>query len=250
MSILDSVVTTAPLAPRITIYGAPGVGKSTLAASFPKPLFLLTEENGLTGIRALPIRATLVDFYKQIKELLELEELPFKTLVVDTVSKLDQLVIEHILASDPKKPKTLNTACGGYGAGFQEAQQRHRAIKALLDGFQARGVTVIYLAHSVTVKHKQPDQEEHDRYSIVMNHDRSREVYVDDVDCVAFCKQKTFVTETEGGHALVHSSDDRIMVMGLSGAYVTKNRYSMPKQLPMSYESFAKHIPYLQEKTK
>ena len=35
MSILDSVITTTPGAPRITLYGKPGIGKSTLATITP-----------------------------------------------------------------------------------------------------------------------------------------------------------------------------------------------------------------------
>ena len=55
MSILDRVYKTVSQAPRITLYGKPGVGKTTLASTFPEPLFLLTEDNECPGINALPI---------------------------------------------------------------------------------------------------------------------------------------------------------------------------------------------------
>jgi putative protein kinase ArgK-like GTPase of G3E family len=47
MSILDNIITTKPGAPRITVYGKPGIGKSTLASQFPEPLFRLKTTNCL-----------------------------------------------------------------------------------------------------------------------------------------------------------------------------------------------------------
>ena len=249
MSILDHIKTTGAIAPRITIYGAPGIGKSSLANQFPDPLFLLTEQSGLVGIKAIQPPSTLAQMWENTKSLYELEKLPFKTLIVDSISKLDQLVIDHILAKEKpnkegKKPSSLATACGGYGAGFQAAQQLHRGFKAILDKFQDRGVTVIYIGHLSTVKHKAPDLEDFDKYSIIMNSEKSREPYIDDVDCVLFCKLRSYLSETENGRTLIKSTEDRILITGVSDGHVSKNRFSMPAELAMSFNDISKYIPF------
>lgn len=247
MNVLDLVTETTVVAPSITIYGQPGIGKSTLASQFPSPLFIPTERTGLVGVKSLPIANTLDELWKNVTALLKEPELPFKTIVVDSVSKLDSLVVQSVLDSDPKKPSSINTACGGYGAGYAAAQLRHRALKGLFDKFNARGIAVVYVAHLATVKYRSPETEDYDQYSIVMHHDKSREVYVDDVDCVAFCRLKTFVTETDTGRQLAKTTGERIITVGTSPNHVSKNRFGMPVNVPMTFEAFAEHIPFFKQ---
>lgn len=253
MSILDSVITTTPGAPRITIFGVPGIGKSTLASQFPSPLFVLTEDNELSNVKALPVALTFNDIWKNIKALLNEEELPFETIVIDSISKLDQLIVEYILENEPvgkngQKPSTLNSACGGYGAGVLKASSIHQAFKGLMDKFKERGICVVYVGHVGIVKHKAPDLEDYDRYSITMNHDKSRAVYIDDVDAVLFCKLKSFVTESDSGRNMVHSTNDRIVVTSVSDGHVSKNRFNMPSEIRMDFKEIAKHIPFFKDK--
>jgi hypothetical protein len=249
MSILDSIITIAPGAPRITLYGSPGIGKSTLASHFPRPLFLLTEDNELPGIKALKVATNFMDFWNSVKALLALEEIPFDTIVVDSISKLDTLIVEYILEKEPAgkngvKPTTLTSACGGYGAGFMRAESIHRALKAMLDKFKERGIAVIYIAHMQHGTVKPPDGEDYSNYTIVMNHDRSRHVWIDDVDCVLFCKLKSYTTSLDSGRMMVKSTDERIVLTGVNDSFVSKNRFGMPAEIKMSFESIAKHIPY------
>lgn len=248
MSILDNVTMSVPRAPRMTIYGKPGIGKSTLAAQFPKPLFLLTEETGLIGATSLPIVSSFEQMWSNIKELIAEEELPFQTIVIDSISKLDALLVKYILDKEPPtkngKPPTLNSAGGGYGAGVLMAQSLYRALKALLDKFQDKGITVIYISHYVVTKVKSPDSEDYDMASIVMNHDRSREIFIDDVDAVLFCKLRSHFTETESGRTLIKTTGDRVIMTGSHEAHISKNRYGMPSEIPMNYAEIAKYIPF------
>jgi len=247
-NILSFVKKYVPQAPRITIYGTPGIGKSTLASQFPDPLFFLTEDCALEGVEYLGVIKSYERFLDGIIRLSKLEEFPFKTLVIDSISKLDALIVSSILEKEGMtkngKPHSLNSACGGYGAGFQAAQQEHRYVKSILDSFQKKGVTVIYIGHLATTKYKAPDLDDYDRYSFVMNHDKSREVYIDDVDAVLFCKLKSFVTTTEGGRNIVSSTDDRIILTGVSDANVSKNRFNMPMELEMSFDAIKEYIPF------
>lgn len=249
-NILQFIRKSGPVAPRITIYGVPGIGKSTLASQFPDPLFFLTEECSVDNVDYIGVIKSYDKFLEGISRLLEIENPPFKTLIIDSVSKLDSLIVNDILRKEGMtkngKQPSLNSACGGYGAGFQAAQQEHRYVKSLLDNFQRKGITVIYIGHLTTTKYKAPDLDDYDRYSIVMNHDKSREVYIDDVDAVFFCRLKSFVNQTESGRNLISSTDDRIILSGVSDAHISKNRFNMPMEIEMSFESIKQYIPFYQ----
>ncbi len=253
MSILDKIIKLQPKAPRITLFGKPGVGKSTLAAQFPNPLFVLTEETGLKDAPALDVSTSFREVWSNIKELSELKQFPFETIVVDSITKLDALIIKHILDEEPiqkgGKAATLNSACGGYGGGVLRAESLHRAFKGLMDRFQDKGITVIYISHVCITKIKSPDNEDYDVFNITMNHDKSRSVYIDDVDMVGFCRLKAFMTETESGRHLMKSTNDRIIVTGSSEVNVSKNRFAMPTEIPMKAEEIMKYIPFYQLQT-
>ncbi len=249
-NILNFIKKSVPVAPRITIYGTPGIGKSTLASQFPEPLFFLTEECSISDIDYIGVVKSYDKFIEGITKLAAIDNPPFKTLIIDSISKLDQLIVNEILRveklSKNGKQPSLNSACGGYGAGYQAAQQEHRYVKSILDNFQKKGVTVIYIGHLTTTKYKAPDLDDYDRYTIVMNHDKSREVYIDDVDAVFFCKLKSFVSSTDSGRSLISSTEDRIILSSVSDAHVSKNRFDMPMEMEMSFESIKEYIPFYQ----
>lgn len=249
MSILDSIITTQPEAPSIILYGAPGIGKSTLAAQFPDALFVLTEDNALTNIKALPIAHSYVDVWNNVKALLEIKDLPFKTIVVDSITALDALVVARTISESPpgkrgEEVSTIAQAFGGYGAGFLKAASLHRALKAKFDLFKERGIAVVYIAHVEIKKFKSPEAEDFDTFSIAMNSDLSRSVYINNVDMVAFCKLKSNHVSTESGRTIVKSTNKRVIYSGVSDLHVSKNRFAIPDEIEMSYAAIAKHIPF------
>jgi hypothetical protein len=255
-SILDKIITTVPKAPRITLYGKRGIGKSTFASKFPNPLFLLTEEPTLNNIQALPVVTHFLEFWKNVKELNTLENPPFKTLVIDSVSKLDALVVEYVMegnvdkSGNKKRAPTLASAYRGYGEGFQKAQSIHRTLKMELDRFTNKGIALVFISHLALSKYKAPDMEDYDVHTIVMNNDRSREIYLDDVDMVGFCKQESYITSTDSGRNLVTNGDKRIISVNLTDANVSKTRYKMPDEINMEFTELAKYIPYYNQAKK
>jgi hypothetical protein len=249
VSILDSIRTTEAGAPRITVYGSPGIGKSTLASKFPRPLFILTEDNELPGVQALPLAQSFTDVWNSVKSLLACEELPFDTIVLDSISKLDSMVVDYILDKEPAgkngaKAATLTAACGGYGAGYMRAESLHRALKGLLDRFKERGISVVYIAHMAHGTVKPPDNEDYTNYTIVMNHDKSRHVYIDDVDMVLFCKLKSYTSQLDSGRMMIKSTEERVIVTGINDSFVSKNRFAMPSEIPMTFDAISSYVPF------
>ncbi len=242
-----------PLAPRITIFGKPGVGKSTLASKFPEPIFLLTEYNDVpdivefkTGDNVSSVYVDYVHFFNDIKHLLEIEKPQFKTIVIDSVSKLDSLVVQYTLDKSPKKAETLAEAWGGYGAGFEKVTLLHKATKNLLDKFKERGISVVYVSHVEIKKYKSPEEEDYDILSIAMSTDKARSVYIDDVDAVLYCKNKSNLIEVNKttGRSIIKSSGKKIIKTCSSDALVSKNRFNMPDEIPMEFDEIEKYIPF------
>lgn len=247
-SILDMVQPTISRAPRITIYGKAGIGKSTLASKFPSPLFLLTEDNELPNIKALPIFTSCRAFIDALKELLTIENLPYKTIVIDSISKLDHLVVSGTITqscNEGKRCTTLISAFGGYGAGYEKAAQNHRAIKHLLDKFKEKDIAVVYIAHSEIKKIKSPENDDYDMITINMHSDKARSVYTDDVDAVFYCKLDAEERENDSGRTIIKNNGKRIIMTSVSDTYATKNRFAgMPNAIPMDFESIKKYVGF------
>ena len=59
---LDIRTAAATLPPRVLIYGQEGVGKTSLAAKFPSPIFLLVEDGIPAGIKVASLGGLLENY--------------------------------------------------------------------------------------------------------------------------------------------------------------------------------------------
>ena len=77
------------------IYGAPKVGKSTLASQFEKPLFLATEA-GLNALETYNVEIDSWDKFLQVCAELTAGKHDFKTIVIDTIDNLFTMCSNYI----------------------------------------------------------------------------------------------------------------------------------------------------------
>jgi len=220
-----------------TICGDAGMGKSTLASTFPKPIFIRAED-GLQAIPldqrpdAFPVLATVDDLWTQLGSLIK-EEHEYKTVVIDSVTALERLFVQHVIDSDPKKPASINQALGGYGTGMQAVASLHHRIRkaaGLLNG--TRGMHVVFIAHAETETLELPDQDAYSRYTLRLGK-KSLAPYVDDSDLVGFLKLQTFVRGEEGKKKAI-STGQRVLVAYATPANVSKNRYGITEDIPVN----------------
>lgn len=235
MSLLDQV-SVPKLGPQIlTICGDAGTGKSSLAATFPKPVFMRAEDGVARipeGIRppALPIIKSENDCWDQLKALLN-DEHDFQTLVIDSVSALDRVFAQAILERDGKA-RSLNQALGGYGAGFNALATMHQRVRKAAEYLrERRGMNVVFIAHAEVDRVSPPDMDDYSRYSLRLTHTKSLPPYVDDVDMVGFLRQRSVIKGDEGDRKRVISMDDRELVCHLTAANVSKNAYGITEPL-------------------
>ena len=257
---MDLSLLTKPLtkAPQITIVGLPGVGKSSLGALFPSPVFIQAEDGSSVFdswpdemkpvvFPALPRSdaKTKVSTLEALEEqlfALGKQEHSFKTVVIDSVTSLHSL-FEYELCQK-YGVDNVGEAAGGYGKGFLEIKEMHARVKAICDRLrEKKGMTIIFLAHAGVKKVKgRPDSDEYTVYSLDM-HDASIPNYLALVDAVYYLRQDEFIkgaqTDKKGQttkFGKVVQTGDRILVTAGDGriGYVNaKSRYPMDSELPI-----------------
>jgi hypothetical protein len=229
MSVLDQISKPKPRPLAATIIGEAGLGKTSLAACFPKPIFIRAED-GLKSIinspmpDAFPVLKTVEDLWPQIWALAK-EEHAYQTVVIDTVSTLDTMFTDWVVETDPNKPKSINQALGGWGAGTNMVASQHRRLRKGCEYLLDRGMNVVFLSHADTSTISPPDGNQYTRYTMRM-HEKSMQPYVDNVDVVGFLRLETF-TKGDGDVKKAISTGDRQLVCHAMAANVSKNRFGI-----------------------
>jgi len=221
-----------------TIFGEGGLGKTTLAAMFPKPVFIRTEDGtaSLTGndnVSLFPVATSTQDVLDAI-ETLGTEKHEFKTLVIDSITQLATLIESEIVATDPKA-KSINQAGGGYGAGYGAASERHRVVREYAGGLaNEAGMNVVFIGHADTETLDLPDMDSYSRYCVRM-HKKSIPHYTDNVDLVGLIRLKTF-TRGDGDKKRAISTGEREILCFPQASSVTKNRFNITEPLPFTFD--------------
>lgn len=253
MSLLSTIEKPKERAPIITILGDAGMGKTSLAAMFPSPVFIRAED-GLQAIPAdqrpdaFPLLASDEQLFEQLRALAH-EEHHYKTVVIDSVTALERLFIAGVIASDPKKPKSINQALGGYGAGLSAVAALHGRVRKAAGVMNSKGITVVFIAHADTETIELPDSDPYTRYNLRLGK-KSMAPYVDDVDLVGFIKLRTSLIG-DGDRKKAFSDGSRALVCHAVPANVSKNRYGIESELsvPKTNNPLLDAIPFFTNKT-
>jgi hypothetical protein len=256
MSYLSKASKPTVQAPVLTIVGFPGVGKTSLAALFPSPIFVQAENAGsvfetwndedkptlfpeLPAPNAEKQRKPSDILLAQLRELIT-EDHDFKTVIIDAVTTLNTVFENEVIEFDPNATN-IGEAGGGYGKGYLEVATLHSKVRNACEHLRRKGIAVIFLAHSGICKVKnRPDVEAYSTWSLDM-HEASRKIYVATSDAVLYLKSKEFVMGSEKdkkgnvkSFGKVTSTGERVLIAASEGTigYVdAKNRYDFPEEI-------------------
>ncbi len=253
MSLLETISKPIDRAIIATITGDSGIGKTSLAATFPKPVFIRGED-GMQSIPesnrpdAFPLISDVKQLWEQLGALIN-EKHDFKTVVIDSVTVLERLFTQYVVENDPKQPKSINQALGGYGAGLSAVGAMHQRVRKAAGLLCDKGINVIFIAHADTTTIELPDESPYTRYDLRLGK-KSIAPYTDDVDLVAFLKLETFFTNNEGERKKAKSDGTRIAITYASASNISKNRYGIETDLIVKNgeNPFIEFIPALQTK--
>lgn len=149
------------------IYGIEGVGKSSLGATYPNPLFLDTE--GSTS--DLDVHAIEVKDYASFIEAIQFacQSKDYKTIVIDTVDWLDQMVIENILREDNATSIT-DSKLYGFGAGDKRIQGYwYKNIIPMFRAVLNSGKNLVLMGHAEVKGQDDPINGRFDLYKLKMS---------------------------------------------------------------------------------
>ena len=231
-----SAVTSRPTTPgrRFLVYGPPGVGKSTLAADAPSPIFLPVEE----GVDDIDVpRFPRPESYQDVVEAVETlrkEKHSYKTLVLDTATALEGLVFRRML--DGSKWDTIERWDGGYNKWRQGAVDiGWRPLCARLDALRAStGMHVVLLGHSAVKPYKDPESEGWDRHTLQLE-PLATGLLVGWVDVVLFAQFED-QRITDSGKSKGQHTGRRILRAEHSATAEAKNRLGLPPIVVMPRE--------------
>jgi hypothetical protein len=242
-------------APILLIHAVGGVGKTTLGASAPAPVFMQTED----GLRYdVPTFGVLTDFGQVLEALASLytDEHSFETLVVDSLDWLEPLVWAEACA----RLGVTSIEQPGYGKGYVEALSVWRQY---IDGITAlrdhRGMTIVQIAHTQVKRFNSPEHEPYDRYVIKM-HDKAAALLAEHCDLVGFLNYRTSTVKADAGFKKSVTrgvgGGMRVLYTEERPAFFAKNRfgqYGMPEAIDLPdvvgndsalWHAIAQYIPH------
>lgn len=229
---------------KVVIYGPEGIGKSTFAAQFPKPLVIDTE--GSTShleVDRLP-RPTSWQMLKQYIKDLKGDTMGYHTLVIDTADWAERLCEEAICQSNGK----VGIEDFGYGKGYTYVKEEFgRLLDSLSDLIDA-GMNVVLTAHSIIRKFELPEETgAYDRYELKLGQKAGNQCAAlakEWADMVLFVNYKEIVITTKDNKKKV-SGGKRVMYTAHNPCWDAKNRHGLAEELPFDYQKIAHCIPVM-----
>ena len=219
---------------RAVVYGTEGIGKSTLAAAFPAPVILDTEE----GTHHLDVARVSIGSWDELRA--AIAEIgggrgEFRTVVIDSADWAERLLVEHLLAEH--KQKSIEGF--GFGKGYTLLAEGFGRLLTQCDALIGVGLNVVFVAHSKVQRTSPPDMADgFDRYELKLTK-QTAPLLKEWCDLLAFCNYKTAVTEGSDGRKKATGGKRRVMHLERAAAWDAKNRYGLDAELPMTIESLA-----------
>ena len=221
------------------IYGENGIGKSTFCAGFKNPVFLDLEGN----IDHLDCHKQALSTYQEALEFLDLltkEEHDFKTVVVDSLDILEQMIWTQICQQHGWK----SIVEGAYGAGFTQALELWNYFKQKLSELRlAKKMNVLLIAHEEQRKRHDPSKGEYYRTELRLQ-SKAQGLLFDWVDFILYATLDFIIVEQSGPFNKVSKqvrtkSDKRVLYTNLEDkGFIAKNIFNLPLKLPLESKAF------------
>ena len=231
--------TKADVAHRFCIHGGNGVGKTTLAAGSPSPVFI-TAEDGLINIdgKAIdPAPRTWEEVLGAVEYVRD--ESGAKTLVLDSLDWIEPMCWDHVVRQ-ARSPKISKIEDFGYGKGYIAAIDEWRVLIRSLGTLRLKGINVIAIAHSIAKVFKNPEGDDYDRWQMKL-HVQAAALWSEWVDVLGFAQVETSTYE-QNNRVKGLSTGRRVLRTDKTAAFEAKSRYAMPRSIALDWATLEKHV--------
>lgn len=231
---------------KVCIYGPEGIGKSSLAAQFPDPLFCDTEG----GTHQLDVKRldkpTSWNMLTSQIAFVKSNPSSCSTFVLDTADWAEQLCSDFVIAR-ASNPKITGIEDFGYGKGLiYMAEETGRLLNALSELLEV-GINVVLVAHAVMRKFEQPDEAAaYDRWELKLSK-KIASLVKEWADAILFVNYKTIVESVDAGMGKTKGKargGQRVVYTTHHACWDAKNRWGLPDEFPLDFAAIAPHIPY------
>lgn len=235
---INTGVVKTPL--KVIIYGTEGVGKTTLASKFPKPLFIDAENgSGALNVARYPYPTSWQMLMSEVQEFLNNPQ-GYKTLVIDSIDWAEAKAIEMICAG----MKVNGIEDIGWSKGYTYLNEEMGRLLNLLTEVINRGVNVVLIAHMVIRTITKPEETgSYDRYELKLKQAKNGnncQLVKEWADLILFCNYREFlVADKTTGKKKATGGKERIMYTEHAATWDAKNRFGLPEVLPLDFKSIA-----------
>ena len=219
---------------RVVVDGTEGIGKSTLAAQFPSPVILDTEE----GTHHLDVARVSIGSWDELRSAVAeigSRKGEFSTVVIDSADWAERLLMDNICEEHRKK----SIEDFGFGKGFTHVAEGFGRLLTQCDGLIGMGMHVVFVAHVKVVRTSPPDMTDgYDRWELKLSK-QVAPLLKEWCDALLFCNYETRTTTGTDGRVKAVGGKKRVIHTERSAAFDAKNRYGLEPIVPMTIESLA-----------
>jgi len=148
------------VADRVLIYGPGGIGKSSLGADAPDPIFADIEHS----TEDLNVeRAEGIENWADLRDWLQRGDFTgVKTVVIDSGTRAEEWCVAHVIANVPheKGLRIKSIEDYGWGKGYTLVYEEWRRFLGDLENHYRKGRNIVLVAHDIDGKAPNPDGED------------------------------------------------------------------------------------------
>ncbi|MFC6464979.1 ATP-binding protein [Marinilactibacillus sp. GCM10026970] len=230
-------------AQKVILYGPEGIGKSSLAAKFPNPVFIDTEGSTdkleVNRMKKPSSWTELIQMLDWIKN-----QRQFSSVIIDTADWAQRLAEQEVC----QQHGVQSIADIGYGNGYVYMKDKFGNFLDKMQDMADAGINAVLTAHSQITKFEDPgEMGAYDRYELKLAKRSNADVAgmaKEWADTVLFLNYRVIsVKADEAGKKFKAQGGQRVMHTTHRPAWDAKNRDSLPEEITLDYSAIAHVIP-------
>lgn len=230
---------------KTVIYGPEGIGKTTIAAQFPDPLFIDTEgSTNQIDVKRLKAPTSFAELLQMIDWVVQTK--PCATLVIDTVDWAERLATEEVLGEN----NWQSMESVGFGKSYQHLYEKIGRLLDRLSNVIEADINVVLVGHAKVEKFDDPgEMGSYDRWQLKLRSTGKTDnstLVKEWADMVLFVNYKVIAVKAdENGKSYRGQGGKRTMYANHQPSFDAKNRFGLPDEMPMDYGQIDHVIPNL-----